>query len=81
MGWKVRVVPEWCPNTTNGYFIVTRWNKIARVYQVTENDVKLAHEKFEHKGMMNDVFDFMFSPDGETLAVAYGKSNYAVYNF
>ena len=54
------VHPRWCPDISNGYFFVVRWNKSAQIYKVNDDSVALDAELENN----DDVNDICFSNDG-----------------
>lgn len=68
------VVPRWSPDSQ---YIVSRWNKDAQVYRVTDDGVT---KEFD-MGHSDDIWDISFSPDGQKVLVGYGRYKSDLWDF
>ena len=60
--------------------MIHRWNSDVVIYKLDGNEFK-SDGKLEHEGWFNDIHDMSISPDGRTLLVGFGQSDYRVWDF
>lgn len=77
------IEPKWSPD--GGKHIVARWNNKARIFNVGE--IIELQQEFTHKTKESGIFpnesvwDIAFSPNGNYLAIGFGKKEIQIWNY